>query len=141
MSALEFHGAINPTPSWVGINGRTFISSTPTSVELGWSAPLQHASDVQKYLVQVTQGNQSVRSAFVSASTYRYSFVGLTPNVDYLALPGLRSEAAQKLSRIRPETLGQAGRISGVTPADIALLSVWVAKGTPEPPCESSSSS
>lgn len=49
--------------------------------------------------------------------------------VDFSAINGLRVEAVQKLSKIRPETLGQAARISGVTPADIALLSVWIARG------------
>ena len=49
--------------------------------------------------------------------------------VDYAAISGLRVEATQKLTRVRPETLGQAARISGVTPADIALLSVWIARG------------
>jgi tRNA uridine 5-carboxymethylaminomethyl modification enzyme len=49
--------------------------------------------------------------------------------VDYAAISGLRVEATQKLAKIRPETLGQAARISGVTPADIALLSVWIARG------------
>ncbi|MGA7903669.1 MAG: tRNA uridine-5-carboxymethylaminomethyl(34) synthesis enzyme MnmG [Terrimicrobiaceae bacterium] len=49
--------------------------------------------------------------------------------VDYAAISGLRVEATQKLARILPETLGQAARISGVTPADIALLSVWIARG------------
>ena len=49
--------------------------------------------------------------------------------IDYIAISGLRVEATQKLSRIRPETLGQAARISGVTPADVALLAVWIARG------------
>lgn len=49
--------------------------------------------------------------------------------VDYAAINGLRVEAVQKLGKVRPETLGQAARISGVTPADIALLSVWVMRG------------
>lgn len=49
--------------------------------------------------------------------------------VDYAKINGLRAEAVQKLGKVRPETLGQAARISGVTPADIALLSVWVARG------------
>jgi tRNA uridine 5-carboxymethylaminomethyl modification enzyme len=49
--------------------------------------------------------------------------------VDYSKISGLRVEATQKLSRIRPETLGQAARISGVTPADISLLAVWLARG------------
>ncbi|MFZ4680943.1 MAG: tRNA uridine-5-carboxymethylaminomethyl(34) synthesis enzyme MnmG, partial [Terrimicrobiaceae bacterium] len=49
--------------------------------------------------------------------------------VNYADISGLRVEATQKLSKIRPETLGQAARISGVTPADVALLSVWVMRG------------
>jgi tRNA uridine 5-carboxymethylaminomethyl modification enzyme len=53
------------------------------------------------------------------------------PNwVDYSTINGLRSEAVQKLTHIRPETLGQAARISGVTPADIALLGIWITRGT-----------
>ena len=47
---------------------------------------------------------------------------------DYARIPGLRNESRQKLSQIRPTSLGQASRISGVTPADIALLSVWLRK-------------
>ena len=39
-------------------------------------------------------------------------------------MPGLRNEARQKLDRLRPETLAQAARIDGVTPAEIALLQV-----------------
>ncbi len=46
----------------------------------------------------------------------------IPPGLDYSALTGLRIEAAQKLSAIRPETIGQAARISGVNPADIAIL-------------------
>jgi tRNA uridine 5-carboxymethylaminomethyl modification enzyme len=49
----------------------------------------------------------------------------LPPNVDYTAIFGLREEAKQKLSKIRPATFGQAARISGITPADIALISIW----------------
>jgi tRNA uridine 5-carboxymethylaminomethyl modification enzyme len=47
-------------------------------------------------------------------------------SVDYTAIHGLRAEARQKLAAIQPRTLGHAARISGVTPADIALLSVWM---------------
>lgn len=47
-------------------------------------------------------------------------------DLDYASIPGLRNESRQKLAQVRPATLGQASRISGVTPADVALLSVWI---------------
>jgi tRNA uridine 5-carboxymethylaminomethyl modification enzyme len=49
--------------------------------------------------------------------------------LDYESIPSLRTEAKQKLSRIRPETVGQASRISGVSPADISLVMVWMKRG------------
>ena len=49
-------------------------------------------------------------------------------DLDYASIPGLRNESRQKFAQIRPATLGQASRISGVTPADVALLSVWIRK-------------
>jgi tRNA uridine 5-carboxymethylaminomethyl modification enzyme len=50
--------------------------------------------------------------------------VALPADLDYLALPGLRRESAQKLQQLRPVNLGQASRISGVNPADISVLLV-----------------
>ncbi|MCP5518324.1 MAG: tRNA uridine-5-carboxymethylaminomethyl(34) synthesis enzyme MnmG [Verrucomicrobiales bacterium] len=49
--------------------------------------------------------------------------------LDYGAIPGLRTESRQKLSSIRPATLGQATRISGVSPADVSLVMVWMKRG------------
>ena len=49
---------------------------------------------------------------------------------DFGAVPGLRIEARQKLVKIRPTTLGQASRISGVSPADIGVLMVWLKRGS-----------
>ena len=50
----------------------------------------------------------------------------LPPDVDYRTVRGLRIEAAEKLNRIRPLNVGQASRISGVNPADISVLLIWL---------------
>ncbi len=52
----------------------------------------------------------------------------LPEDIDYLSIKGLRIEAQQKLNKIRPKNLGQAGRISGVSPADIAVLMVYLSR-------------
>jgi tRNA uridine 5-carboxymethylaminomethyl modification enzyme len=57
----------------------------------------------------------------------------LPPDMDYTVIPGIRTEAKQKLSAIRPASFGQASRISGVSPADLTALMIWVEKGRTGP--------
>jgi tRNA uridine 5-carboxymethylaminomethyl modification enzyme len=52
----------------------------------------------------------------------------LPEDLDYALVKGLRLEAAQKLSQMRPLSLGQASRISGVNPADISVLLVYLGR-------------
>ena len=49
----------------------------------------------------------------------------LSPDTPYESIGGLRKEAQEKLAKIRPRSIGQASRISGVSPADVSVLIVW----------------
>ncbi|MGO8701423.1 MAG: tRNA uridine-5-carboxymethylaminomethyl(34) synthesis enzyme MnmG [Limisphaerales bacterium] len=55
----------------------------------------------------------------------------IPPWLDYSKVPSLRTEARQKLSKIQPATLGQASRISGVSPSDVGILMIWMKQGPP----------
>nr|MCR5647985.1 tRNA uridine-5-carboxymethylaminomethyl(34) synthesis enzyme MnmG [Oscillospiraceae bacterium] len=50
----------------------------------------------------------------------------LPENIDYMTIQGLRTEARQKLDKIRPVSFGQASRISGVSPADLTALIIYL---------------
>jgi len=58
----------------------------------------------------------------------------IPPDLDYDTISGLRRETRQKLSALRPISLGHAARVSGITPADISIISIWLQKKKqPEP--------
>jgi tRNA uridine 5-carboxymethylaminomethyl modification enzyme len=59
----------------------------------------------------------------------KYEDLHIPPAIDYAALDGMAMEARQKLSKIRPLTIGQASRISGVNPSDISLLVMQIKRG------------
>ena len=54
--------------------------------------------------------------------------IELSKDTVYSEVSGLSSEAIEKLSTVRPQNLGQAMRISGITPADISVLSIYLSK-------------
>jgi tRNA uridine 5-carboxymethylaminomethyl modification enzyme len=58
----------------------------------------------------------------------RLEHIELHSNFDYTALKSLSTEARQKLSAIKPSNIGQASRISGVSPADISVLMVYLGR-------------
>jgi tRNA uridine 5-carboxymethylaminomethyl modification enzyme len=69
------------------------------------------------------------RQEMMLEKTSRMEEKEIPANFDYTKIHGLKKEAYLRLSQIRPATLGQATRIQGVTPADIALLAVMLRKG------------
>ncbi len=66
------------------------------------------------------------RQATMVERTRRMETYLIPSDIDYSILSGLKNEAVVRLSAVRPATLGQAGRISGITPADIAVLAIWL---------------
>lgn len=73
-----------------------------------------------KYEGYIKQQNDEIEKLKLQEKT------ALPVNFDYTQIKGLRIEAIQKLNKIQPETLGQASRISGVSPADITVLSIYL---------------
>ncbi len=76
-----------------------------------------------KYEGYLTRQNEMI------ARTAKMEARAIPADFDYAGIRGLKNEARAKLAAVRPATVGQAARISGITPADIALLSVWVQRG------------
>ena len=80
-------------------------------VEIG----IKYEGYIKKQLAQVEQ-------------MHRLEEKKIPEDIDYKSIHGLRLEAAEKLDRIRPMNIGQAGRISGVSPADISVLLIYLQK-------------
>ena len=85
----------------------------PKSVSLTASTDIKYAGYVKRQLGEV-------------AKLSRLEAKALSPELDYTKILGLRLEAAQKLNNIKPLTIGQASRISGVSPADISVLLIYL---------------
>lgn len=100
-----------------------FVSALPA--EMRRLAPEEIWSQVEtdlKYEGYIRREMESV------ARQRRQEEQPLPMDLDYASIPGLRNESRQKFAEVKPATLGQASRISGVTPADVGLLAVWMRK-------------
>ncbi|MEI8209396.1 MAG: tRNA uridine-5-carboxymethylaminomethyl(34) synthesis enzyme MnmG [Methylococcales bacterium] len=80
--------------------------------------------------IQAKYAGYIVRQQTEIDKTLRYDHLRLPETLDYNSVPGLSNEVSQKLKAQRPETLGQASRIPGMTPAAISLLLVYLKKKT-----------
>ena len=68
------------------------------------------------------------RQAMQNAKLFRDLNRAIPADLDYEKIAGLRRETRQKLSAIKPPSLGHAARVSGITPADISIISIWLQK-------------
>jgi tRNA uridine 5-carboxymethylaminomethyl modification enzyme len=104
--------------------------------EIGWSELSQMSSEVTRLELSRRASEQVVIEARYAGYIRRQSAMidklakveglQIPESFDYLAVPQLRREAQEKLTRVRPRSLGQAGRVSGITPADLAVLLLYL---------------
>ena len=124
-----------------GITGESFIPGTPLSkcltrpgvdrtvmarLDETFAAFLPEAQ--QQAEIEVKYEGYLARQQREIERARQWESHVLPETLDYLSMPGLRTEARQKLQAQKPENLGQASRISGVSPADIAVLSILLEK-------------
>ena len=114
------------TASTEGFVSRETVSRTSLRSELGETladAVIEQVEISVKYAGYISKQNDEVERAAY------YENLKLPTELDYMQVSALSFEARQKLSKHRPETLGQASRISGITPAAISLLLIHLKKG------------
>jgi len=111
-----------------------------TRPQIGLLDLIQHVPVVAEHLAKyerefLEQAEISVKYEGYIAKEYdqvqkmdKIENVRLRPDFDYHALPSLSTEARQKLTKIKPQTLGQASRISGISPSDISVLMVYLGR-------------
>jgi tRNA uridine 5-carboxymethylaminomethyl modification enzyme len=94
-------------------------------MESGNTIPEQVGEQVE---IQAKYAGYIVRQQSEIDRSLRYDHLRLPENLDYKGIPGLSNEVSEKLKTHRPETLGQASRLPGITPASISLLLVYLKK-------------
>ena len=100
----------------------SYADLTPFDTE----RPSLPASVTEEVEIQIKYAGYLARQEKRVAEFQKEEARRLPENLDYAAIAGLRLEAQEKLAKIRPVSIGQAGRISGVSPADIAVLLIYL---------------
>jgi tRNA uridine 5-carboxymethylaminomethyl modification enzyme len=93
-----------------------------TQIQAALDLPAMPAEVVEQVEVQAKYGGYLIKQQREVDRVQRMESRRLPPDFDYAGIRGLRNEARQVLARFRPATLGQASRLAGINPADIAVL-------------------
>ncbi|MFZ9439517.1 MAG: tRNA uridine-5-carboxymethylaminomethyl(34) synthesis enzyme MnmG, partial [Hylemonella sp.] len=109
----------------MSLDGGKYASADVSRETLGELAVpvIEQVEIAAKYAGYIDRQKEEVERAA------HYEGLRLPADLDYMQVSALSIEARQKLQKHRPETLGQAGRISGITPATISLLLIHLKKG------------
>lgn len=137
----EAHAALMETSS-PDIAQKTKIAQLLLRPEMHLSGLIRHLPWLQEHLkeknirqdeweeteIEIKYSSYIEKEQETAAKITYLENIRLRPDFDYMSVQSLSTEARQKLSRMRPETLGQASRISGISPSDIAVLLVLLGR-------------
>ena len=107
------------------INLKGLISALPTLSEFVSNLNLVNDEAIEEAEIQIKYKGYIEREKFIADKILRLENIKLSSEFDYHALQSLTIEARQKLTKIKPDTIGQASRIPGVSPSDINVLLVY----------------
>ena len=124
MAERVLGGPVERECSLMDLLKRPEVSYTSLAQLPGGAGPVADAAVVAQVEIQAKYQGYIARQHEEIERNERYESMSLPPDIDYCDVRGLSIEVRQKLSLHRPETIGQASRISGITPAAISLLLV-----------------
>lgn len=123
-----------------GIKEKTSIYRLLTRPEASLPLLMQYSQELKDFLTHKKKEAAEQAEILIKYKSYldkeqenaqrfkEMETTGISPSFDYSAIPAISNEAKEKLSTLKPSTLGQASRISGVSPADISILMVYLKK-------------
>lgn len=129
----DFLASKGGAPLKDGILASDFLKRPEVSYEdLAQFMPDHPAVDrrvIEQVTIQIKYAGYIAKEQQKIDRLHRLEAKKIPDHIDYNAINGIATEARQKLTKIQPETIAQAGRISGVNPADVAILSVYIEQG------------
>ncbi|HEY5691815.1 MAG TPA: tRNA uridine-5-carboxymethylaminomethyl(34) synthesis enzyme MnmG [Cyclobacteriaceae bacterium] len=107
----------------IGMNELKKVHSVINDSVSAFTEEVQEQAEIQVKYITYIDREQKLAHKIEGLENYK-----IKPDFDYDRVKALSSEAREKLKKIKPETLGQASRISGVSPADISVLTIYMGK-------------
>ena len=129
----EFLATLNQSPLKDGVLVSEFLKRPGVTYEIAVKfaglKPVEDRYIKEQVEISLKYEGYILKEQIKIDRLHRLESKKIPDRIDYDAIDSLATEARQKLNKIRPETIAQAERISGVNPADMAILSVYIEQG------------